>query len=111
LVQHSWIWTLGCPWDGILKKGGNRVRILEAVYEGGVPKPLEDPGLGESQRVLLEILTERQETGSSAIEAWHGVYDGLSEGEIAEIEAIVLGRSHLPAGSPPAAARRSRPEP
>lgn len=70
-------------------------RILEAVYEDGVLKPLEDPGLKENQRVLLEIRTELQEEDSSAIAAWHRVYEGLSEDEIAEIEAIALDRSHF----------------
>ena len=86
-------------------------RILEAVYKDGVLKPLQDPGLEENQRVFLEIRGELQEHVSSAIEAWHGVYDGLSEDEIAEVEAIAPDRSHPPEGSPPAAARRSRPEP
>jgi predicted DNA-binding antitoxin AbrB/MazE fold protein len=69
-------------------------KILQAVYEGGVLRLLEDPGLKEHQRVLLEIRTEPQETVSSAIEAWHQVYEGLSEEEIAGVEAVVLDRSH-----------------
>ncbi len=70
-------------------------RTLEAVYEGGVLKPLEDPGLEENQRVLLEIRTEPTEERSSAIAAWHRVYEGLSEDEIAEVEAIALDRSRF----------------
>ncbi|MFY9821704.1 MAG: antitoxin family protein [Thermoanaerobaculia bacterium] len=38
-------------------------RILEAVYEDGVLRPLEDPGLAEHQLVLLEIQTERRGSG------------------------------------------------
>ncbi len=30
-------------------------RTLEAVYEDGVFKPLEDPGLKDHQRVVIEI--------------------------------------------------------
>ena len=70
-------------------------RILEAVYEDGVLRPLEDPGLKEHQRVLLEIRTEPEEHASSALEAWHQVYEGLPEDEIAEIEGIALDRSHF----------------
>jgi predicted DNA-binding antitoxin AbrB/MazE fold protein len=70
-------------------------RVLEAVYKGGMLKPLEDPGLEENQRVLLEIRTEPRELGLPALEAWHRVYDGLSKNEIAEIEAIALDRSHF----------------
>lgn len=68
-------------------------RILEAIYEDGVLIPLGDPGLEEHQRVLLEIRIEPQEHTSSALEAWHRVYEGLSEGEIAEVETIALNRN------------------
>ena len=70
-------------------------RTLEAVYEGGVLKPLEDPGLEEHQRVFLEIRTEPQEAIASTLEAWQQVYEGLSEQEIAEVEAIALDRGHF----------------
>ena len=70
-------------------------RILEAVYEDGVLRPLEDPGLQERQRVLLEIRFEPLEQASSALEAWHQVYEGLSEGEIADVEAMALDRSRF----------------
>lgn len=30
-------------------------RVLEAVYEDGVFKPLEDPGLSDHERVIIEI--------------------------------------------------------
>jgi predicted DNA-binding antitoxin AbrB/MazE fold protein len=67
-------------------------RTLQAVYEGGVLRPLEDPGLQEHQRVLLEIRIEPQDTVASALEAWHQVYAGLSEKDIADVEAIALDR-------------------
>jgi predicted DNA-binding antitoxin AbrB/MazE fold protein len=67
-------------------------RILQAVYEGGVLRPLEDPGLEEHQHVLLQIQIEPQETASSALAGWHRVYEGLSADEIAEVEAIALDR-------------------
>jgi predicted DNA-binding antitoxin AbrB/MazE fold protein len=70
-------------------------RILEAVYEDGVLRPLEDPGLAEHQLVLLEIRTEPQEHASAALAAWHRVYEGLPDDQIAEVEAIALDRSHF----------------
>ena len=70
-------------------------RVLQAVYEGGVLRPLEDPGLEEHQRVLLEIRIEPRQAGSSAIEAWHQVYEGLSDDEIAEVETIALDRGQF----------------
>lgn len=69
-------------------------RILQAVYEGGVLRPLEDPGLEEHQRVRLEIQIEPEAT-SAALEAWHRVYEGLSDHEITEVEAIALDRGHF----------------
>ena len=70
-------------------------RVLQAVYEGGVLRPLEDPGLEEHQRVLLEIRIEPRPEGSSALQAWQQVYEGLSEEEIAEVEDIALDRSRF----------------
>jgi len=78
-----------------LEKEAIVTRILEAVYEDGVLRPLEDPGLQEHQRVLLEIRTEPEEYASSSLQAWHRVYEGLSEVEIAEVEAIALDRSRF----------------
>jgi predicted DNA-binding antitoxin AbrB/MazE fold protein len=75
-------------------------RFLEAVYEDGVLRPLEDPGLQEHQRVLLEIRFEPREQASSALEAWHQVYEGLSADEIAEVEAMALDRSRLSRDKP-----------
>lgn len=70
-------------------------RVLEAIYEDGVFKPLQDPGLEEYQRVLLEIRTEPGDRISSLLEDWHQVYAGLSEEEIAEVEVIALNRDHF----------------
>jgi predicted DNA-binding antitoxin AbrB/MazE fold protein len=69
------------------------VKVLEAVYEDGVLKPLGDPGLTEHQRVVLEIQLPSKAGEESALEAWQRVYEGLSEEEIAEVEAIALNRS------------------
>jgi predicted DNA-binding antitoxin AbrB/MazE fold protein len=67
------------------------VKILEAVYEGGVFKPLADPILTDHQKVIVEIrLPEESELG-----AWQRVYEGLSESDIAEVEAIALDRSRF----------------
>ena len=75
-------------------------RILEAVYEDGVLRPLEDPGLQEHQRVLLEIRFEPRDTTSSALEAWHQVYEGLSDADVAEVESMVLDRSRFSLDKP-----------
>jgi predicted DNA-binding antitoxin AbrB/MazE fold protein len=70
-------------------------KVLEAVYEDGVLKPLADPGLPEHQRVFLEIHLPSESTPEDEIKAWQRVYEGLSEDEIAEVEAIALDRSRF----------------
>jgi len=70
-------------------------QVLEAIYEDGVLKPLEDPGLEEHQRVVLEIRAEPRGSAQATLEALHRVYEGLSDQEIAEVEAIALDRGHF----------------
>lgn len=70
-------------------------KILEAVYEDGVLKPLADPRLTDHQRVIVEIRLPDEPDVASDLGAWQRVYEGLSESDIAEVEAIVLDRSHF----------------
>jgi predicted DNA-binding antitoxin AbrB/MazE fold protein len=70
-------------------------KVLEAIYEDGVLKPLEDPDLEEHQRVVLEIRAEPRGSALATLEALHRVYEGLSDQEIAEVEAIALDRGHF----------------
>jgi len=70
-------------------------RVLEAVYEGGVLKPLADPGLAEHQRVVVEIRLPSEPTAEAELEEWHRVFEGLSDAEIAEVETIALDRSRF----------------
>lgn len=70
-------------------------RILEAVYEGGVLKPLADPGLPEHQKVVVEVRLPSEATAESELEDWLSVYEGLSDADIAEVEAIALDRSRF----------------
>ena len=69
-------------------------RVLEAVYEDGVLKPLTDPGL-EHQRVVVEIRLSSEPTAESELEKWHRVFEGFSDAQIAEVETIALDRSHF----------------
>jgi predicted DNA-binding antitoxin AbrB/MazE fold protein len=68
-------------------------KTLEAVYEDGVFKPLVDPGLADHQRVTVDIHLPMEPGAESELGAWRRVYEGLSESDIAEVEAIVLTRS------------------
>jgi len=67
---------------------------VEAIYENGLLKPLEALALPEGQRVLVTIEPQEEQLSPDEILALaRRVYEGLSEEEIAEIEAIALDRS------------------
>lgn len=78
------------------RKADNR-RKVDAIYEGGVLKPLQPLDLEEGRRVSLTIEEEGIgiESPEEALKAWQGVYAGLSKDDLAEIEAIVLDRSNF----------------
>lgn len=71
-------------------------RVVEAIYEGGVLRPLQELDLPEHQRVLLEIRLPAESSPECQLAEWHRVYEGLSDAEIAEVEAIVLDRGQFP---------------
>ena len=75
-------------------------RVLEAVYEQGVLKPLEEPGLAEHQRVVIELRESPAGGVDDYLKACHQVYEGLSDHDIDEIEAIALDRSRFMAREP-----------
>ena len=70
-------------------------RVVEAIYENGVLTPLESLDLPERQRLMITIHLPVSEGPDQALKAWHKVYEGLSDQEIAEIESIALDRSHF----------------
>lgn len=62
--------------------------VAEAVYEGGVLRPLCDLHLREGERVTLTVEREQSRpTPQEILALAHRVYDGLSKDEIAEIES------------------------
>ena len=68
-------------------QGTETLRVFEAVFEDGVLKPLQDPGLSEHHRFSVQV----KELGGRDAE----VYDGLSDDEIAEVETIAMDRSRF----------------
>jgi predicted DNA-binding antitoxin AbrB/MazE fold protein len=70
-------------------------RTIRAVYEEGVLRPLQDPGLSEHQRVVIDLHIDREVEPEAALRRWHEVYADLSDEEIAEVEAIALDRSRF----------------
>lgn len=69
--------------------------IIEAIYEKGMLKPLEPLNLQESQHVLLELRVPLEADADRQLQAWRQVYDGLSEEEIGDVEAVALDRSRF----------------
>ncbi len=71
-------------------------QLLEAIYENGVLRPLEKPDLAENQRVVLELVESHSDTEvEEYLGLCHKVYEGLSDEDIADVEAIALDRSHF----------------
>jgi predicted DNA-binding antitoxin AbrB/MazE fold protein len=76
------------------------VRVFEAVYEDGVLKPLEDPGLPEHHRFSVQVQEVDAAEAASELGAWHEVYDGLSEEDIKAVETMALDRSRFSRDQP-----------
>jgi predicted DNA-binding antitoxin AbrB/MazE fold protein len=70
---------------------------LDAVYHDGVFEPLTAPTLPEGARVGLRV--ESALEGEDSLPLASQVYEGLTAGQIAEIEAIALDRSRFMARS------------
>ena len=67
-------------------------RVVDAIYEAGMLKPLEALDLSEHQRVRITIHDAAEESPDAQLDAWHGVYDGLTDEEIAQVEAVACDR-------------------
>jgi len=75
------------------RQGAAGIRVFEAVYEDGVLKPFEDPGLPEHQRFSVQVQELEEKRAEDELAAWQRVYAGLSEEDVAAIEEIALDRS------------------
>ena len=73
------------------------MQTIEAVYENGSFRPLETVELTEGQRVTLSVepVAMSLSEAEAQLRQWRKVYEGLSERDIAEIEAIALDRSNF----------------
>jgi hypothetical protein len=59
--------------------------------------------LRENQQIIIQVMTPRDQDGggvgpaqgaAGGLPAWCNVYEGLSDKEIEEIEAVILDRDH-----------------
>jgi predicted DNA-binding antitoxin AbrB/MazE fold protein len=74
-------------------QGAAGIRVFEAVYEDGVLKPLEDPGLPEHHRFSVRVQELGEQRAEDELAAWHRIYAGLSDEDVAAVEEIALDRS------------------
>ncbi len=72
-------------------------RMIEAIYEQGVFKPLQPVQLTEGQKVALSVepIAMTAAEAEAQLREWQKVYEGLSEEDIAEVEAMALDRSNF----------------
>ena len=87
---------------------------VEAIFQNGVFKPVSPPGLREGERVRLTVERVVQTTPAGDIRKLaRQVYEGLSQADIAEIEAAARGDalSRLRAGIDGMKFRSSGPRP
>lgn len=67
--------------------------IVKAIYENGVFKPVTAPEIPQGQQVRLEIEPLTEPSAEDILKLAAQVYQGLSEQDIDEIEAIARHRS------------------
>jgi len=70
-------------------------KTVEAIYRNGVLEPLEALDIPEEKKVQITIETDSTVPENSILALARKVYDGLSPGEIADIEAIALDRKNF----------------
>ncbi len=69
-------------------------KSIEAIYEDGVLKPLNQIPLKEHQRVTL-IIKDIESRSFDILELASHVYENLSKEDIQEMETIILDRSYF----------------
>lgn len=67
-------------------------RIIDAIYEKGIFRPIESDEIAISEGKRVRITVE-DEAGPEVLKLATAVYENLSEKEIGEIERIALDRS------------------
>lgn len=64
---------------------------VEAIFQNGLFRPMSTPELREGERVRLTVERVAQTTPEDILKLAGHVYEGLSQEEIAEIEAAARG--------------------
>ncbi len=74
------------------------IEPIAAVYEHGVFTPSEPVALSDGQRVRLSIEPVNGKPATAdgeELKRWHGAFEGLDNGDIAELDRMILDRSHF----------------
>jgi len=69
-------------------------KTIEAIFEGGVLKPISPLNIPEHKKVTL-VLEEEMEESRDILSIASMVYNGLSPEDIQDIEKAILDRSHF----------------
>ena len=69
-------------------------KTIEAIYENGVLKPLDQVPLKEHQRVTL-ILQDARPVSEDILDLASRVFKNFSKKDVQELDAIILDRSHF----------------
>ena len=69
--------------------------VIEAIYEKGVFKPLQAPGIPDGQRVRLVVETAEAKTSDDMLALAAQVYEGLAPEDVDAIEEIACNRGNF----------------
>jgi predicted DNA-binding antitoxin AbrB/MazE fold protein len=61
---------------------------VDAIFQDGVFRPVSPPELREGERVRLTVERAAQATPEDVLRLARRVYEGLSEEDVAEVEAV-----------------------
>ena len=70
-------------------------QTIDAIYEDGVFRPITDIKIAIPKGRRIKLQVEALDSPEDCLTLATQVYDGLSEEEIKEIEAIALNRGEL----------------
>ena len=68
------------------------VETINAIYENGIFRPLNEIHISNGLRVKLIIESDNEESIDDILNLATGVYDGLSEKDISDVEKIAFDR-------------------
>ena len=67
-------------------------QTIDAVYEGGVFRPIESPKVPDGQKVRITLEPQTDGGSDAILDLAAEVYAGLTQEEIKEVEAVALDR-------------------